>query len=201
VAGGRATVGFRPGIVGIEVLSSSRTNGRFYDSVFDPTGRLASPFTPIGVAPNAIFDNNTIASVAYTSELQSAELNLTWLLYGDVDGEATCKFGLRGMAIDEQFNYSATNTIGTTSLSFTTDNRLIGPQLGFGRIHVFPRGMLGLNCLGGYAYNQIDRTEVFNGAPLTFNTTEGAFFGELGIEYVFTRPPISPFDLGTRGSA
>ena len=50
--------------------------------------------------------------------------------------------------------------------------------------------------LGGYAYNQIDRTQILNSVPTTFNTSEGAFFGELGTEYVLMPTPNLQIKIG-----
>lgn len=195
-AGGRATLGYRSEFVGIEGSVMLTNKWRSADTVFDPTGSLASPFTPIGSTPNATFDNNTFASIAYETQLQSGELNLTFPIFADVLQEANFRFGLRAMSIDEQFNYSSVNPITTNAFSFDTSNRLIGPQLGVQGNTAVPGGLLGLSCLGGLAYNQVDRTEVFNGVLSTLNTTEGSLFGELGIQYILMPTPNLSIRIG-----
>lgn len=196
VAAGRATLGYQGGYFGIEggFLATDTWTSRA--SIFDSNGLLASPFTGIGEPVNSSFDLNTTASIGYQTRLQSAELNLTYLMYDETDCQATCKFGIRGMWIDEQFNYFSDN--GTTQNNWTMDvqNEMLGPQIGLRGYTAAPGGRVGLNCLGGYAYNQIDRAQVLNTAGNSFDTSEGTLFGELGVEYVLMPTPNLAIRIG-----
>jgi hypothetical protein len=197
VAGGRATVGYQSGFAGVE--GSYLVTGQWdtLSSVSDVgDALLASPFTQVGSTPDPAVDENTFASVAYRTDLESAELNLTYLLYSGPNGEATSKVGLRVMSIDEEFVYASSNATTDNLLESSANNRLIGPQLGIRASTPFPGGRVELGLLGGIAYNDVDRVSTFNGVTKISNTGEASLLGELGIEYQFLPHPCLGFRFG-----
>ena len=203
VAAGRAIVGYQGGYFGIEGGFMSTDTWNSYGSISDPNAQLASPFSAAGEIPNNTYDFNTFAEINYQTRLQSAEINLTYLLYDDISCQASCKFGLRALWLDEAFTYHTTNDpppldLSTTNVNWSLDvqNQMLGPQVGLRGYTEAPGGRIGLNVLGGYAYNQIDRTQILNSVPTTFNTSEGAFFGELGTEYVLMPTPNLQIKIG-----
>jgi hypothetical protein len=202
VAGGRATLGYSPGPYGFEASIMVTDQWDTMSSVSDPGGMLASPFTLIGAMPDPLVDMNTLASVMYRTELESAEISATYLCYSDFGCEAVCQFGVRALAIDEYFEYSSTNAMGDTCLIATTDNRLIGPQLGVRGETTVPGGYLAMSLKGMLAYNEVDRTSDFDApgmtidAATTFNTGEAALLGELSIEYLIFPHPNCAVRIG-----
>jgi hypothetical protein len=197
VAGGRATVGYQADSFGIEgsYLATGQWDTR--SSVSDAgDALLASPFTLVGSTPDPLLDENLFASVDYRTELESGELNLTYLLYRHVNGEATWKVGLRAMSIDEEFEYFSSNATTDNLLQSSARNRLIGPQMGL-RAHTrVPGGRVALGLLGGIAYNDVARTSTFNGITSVSDTGEASLLGQLGIEYQFLPHPRVGFHLG-----
>lgn len=203
VAAGRAILGYQGGYFGIEGGFMSTDTWQSHGSISDPNAQLASPFSAPGEIPNNVFDFNTFAEINYQTRLQSAEINLTYLLYDDISCQASCKFGLRALWLDEAFTYRTNNdppTLDPTSpnvdWSLDVENQMLGPQVGLRGFTEAPGGRIGLNVLGGYAYNQIDRAQILNSVPSTFNTSEGALFGELGAEYILMPTPNLQIKIG-----
>jgi hypothetical protein len=100
-------------------------------------GNLASPFTQFGRPVQAQgLDFNTLVTIGYTSEIESAELNLrhrVGLMCGPL--ETSMLYGVRYMRIDETFDYFSQSLLpgpaGTTNtVNVQTGNELIGFQVG-----------------------------------------------------------------------
>jgi hypothetical protein len=201
VSGGRATVGFQTETHGIEGSFLFTDQWEFSNEVADANGLLASPFSIVGLAPNPLTDFNTYAAITYKTELQSAEVNFTYLVYDDCGRQGICKFGMRGVAIDEMFEYGSVNETDPMNVIFNTltssvNNRLIGPQIGFRGFTPVPGGFLAANAVGMLAYNDIDRTSVLNGDRVDLNTSEASVLGELAIEYLATVSPNAIIRVG-----
>jgi hypothetical protein len=190
-------VGYQADLFGIEGSYLATGEWDTLSSVSDVgDALLASPFTQVGSTPDPLLDGNTFASVNYRSQLQSAELNLTYLLYNFGNGDAWCKVGVRAMSIDEDFQYFSSNAITDNVLESEANNRLIGPQTGIRSRTPVPGGNLELGVLGGIAYNNVERTSTFNGVTKISNTGEASLLGELGIEYQFVPHPCVGFRFG-----
>lgn len=188
VAGGRATVGFQTESYGVEGSWLVTDEWTAMASVSDPGGMLASPFTLPGSTPSAMFDNNTMASVAYHTKLESAELSLTHPVYYS-NGEGVWKFGVRVLRLDEEFQYTSTNAVMTNTLLSNTDNLIIGPQIGFRGQTWAPGGAIALSASGFLGYNNINWTSDFNGTATTSNINEASLGGDASIEYLFAPHP------------
>ncbi|MDP6556663.1 MAG: hypothetical protein QGG71_18475 [Pirellulaceae bacterium] len=188
VASGRATAGFQADTFGVEGSYLVTDQWNAAASVSNASGLLASPFTVPGSIPNPLVDNNTFASVAYQSKLESAQLNLTYS-YETQKGEGMWKFGVRTIRLDEEFQYSSTNAVMTNTLVSNTDNRIIGPHVGFRGQTWAPGGAIALSVSGLLGYNDIDRMSVFNGATTITNTDAASLVGDASIEYLLALHP------------
>lgn len=100
-------------------------------------GTIASPFTNFG-HPIQVpgLDFNDFAMIQFTSELESAEINLRHrcgLMCGALESSMVC--GIRYMRIDETFQYQAMSSLptpggATNQVDVTTNNDLLGATLG-----------------------------------------------------------------------
>ncbi len=192
-AAGRVTVGNRSGIFGLEGSYMATTDWTHTASVFDGSGRLVSPFSLVGATLNLDVDNNTSAVVDYTTQLNTAEFNLTQRVYVGGNGSASLLYGARYMSIEESLNYASSNA-NPLNLLITTDNQLVGPQLGVLIESPLGGGTLNLAFKSALAYNTIDKTTVFDGtlgATVFTGTlgqgsdTDASLMSEIDVHYIF----------------
>lgn len=172
--------------------------------VFNPAGGLFSPFSGFGAAPGFIeTDDASVHSIAYSTNLNSAELNLRQR-YVSPNGRVHTSMlvGVRYLSIDEDFLYTTTAPRGTLSYLTKTSNDLVGFQVG-GDIMtaVLPRLKFGAEAKAGVYGNDcqlrnIIRTTAVGAAPELPDFTNEAsnrnncsFVGEAG---AFTIIHVSP---------
>jgi hypothetical protein len=182
---GRITVGNRSGEFGIEgsYLITDKWNDTA--SVFNPAGLLASPFTPPGVTPNALVDNNTSAIVVYTTQLETAEANVAHRIYSGANGDASLLYGARYATIDESMLYTSTNAGFTHNLLTTTENQMIGPQLGALLEAPLASGMVNFTFKFALLSNSIDKSTLFDGTLGVGDEDTATFMSEIGIDCTF----------------
>jgi len=185
VAAGRVTLGRRFGDAGFEGSYMHTDTWDVLAEVSDGSGQLASPFSQVGALAAPAVDNNTFASVGYRTEMQSGEFNLTQVAYSGGNGEATFLYGLRGMTIDESFEYFSINAGGTNTLATTAENGLIGPQIGLRTDSPCWYGFVTIYLKGGLLYNEVEFTSDFNGALVDRQIGQATLLGEFAIEYTF----------------
>lgn len=182
---GRITFGNRSGIFGIDGSYMFTDEWSETASVFDVGGQLASPFTNIGTAPNPVFDNNTSAVISYDTELSSADFNLTQRIYSGWNGDATLLYGARYLTIDEAFLYTSSNAGFDHSILTTTENRMIGPQLGALLETPFRGGMFSFAFKVSMAYNSVDKTTLFDGTFGQGGDSSASMISEVGVNCMF----------------
>lgn len=185
VAGVRGTIGYGGRDFGVEGSYLFTDRWHTMSSVRNASGLLASPFTAPGSEPDLLVDNNTFASVAYQTKLESAEINFTYRDAICPNGLWMWKFGIRGLWLDEDFEYLSTNAVQDNTLRTSTDNRIIGPQIGYHGRTPLHGGYLALSLSGMVGYNDINRSSDFNGVTGFKNTDEGTLAGDASIEYWF----------------
>lgn len=220
---------FDPGIklsLGFVLSDSLRVEGAYWGSYSwsdtqearypaDATGNLLSPFSSFGdslrrpglppittatYAPVVGQDFNELARISYTSELNTAEINLRHRLPNisttRVAAETSVLVGVRQMKISETFNYfseSSQPVAGTqNSVSVLTDNDLIGPQIGaLGQFLVNERSWIDFEVKGAMLLGTMDsqfeaQFPVSAGPPSgPFSRSEHAtaFLGDLSLQY------------------
>lgn len=93
---------------------------------------LFSPFSGFGVAPVAGVDNNSQAAIAYSCDLQNAEINLYGLAPTPCGPlEASCSCGVRYLQLEEQFRYRTQSPLPeVVTDDVSTRNQLLGGQIG-----------------------------------------------------------------------
>ena len=122
-------------------LSASDTSAQAADAA----GNLFSPFTNFGAPPDPRVDNNTLVDIHLVSQLENGEVNLKCKLpMPDGDPTIALLFGVRHIAIREQFDYSSAPLASSpVSVHARTNNSLWGPQIGglvdYGRQDVWLR--------------------------------------------------------------
>lgn len=128
------------------------------------------PTTP-GINPIEGFDFNELASISFSSRLDSAEVNLRRRLCmpegRNYHAETSCLIGLRYMKVSEEFGYFSESPISTlpgadlstTRVDVTTDNDLFGPQLGaMAQFLVHDRAWIDAEIKGALLFNQAATT-------------------------------------------
>ena len=158
----------------------------------DEGGSLASPFSGIGTIVDPVFDNNTDISVAFATEMETAEVNYLRLIESNAYGEGFFSIGVRYLAIDDVLQYSGTNVgLVSTRRLINTDNRLIGPQFGMYTHSPLKDGILHITLKATAAHNSIRELTTDNGGVAFSSTGDRNRYSALGsirIEYEF--PPI-----------
>jgi len=195
VASRRATIGFQSEGFGVEGSYLVTDQWNAIASVSDAAGLLASPFTSPGSVPNPLVDNNTFASVAYQTKLESAQLNLTFA-YAGPEEALMLKLGVRALWLNEEFQYSSTNPVMVNSLVSNTTNQIIGPQIGVRGQAWVRGGIISLNVSGLLGYNDIDRMSVFNGVTTLTSSKQASLVGDASIEYLLPLHPNVAVRIG-----
>jgi hypothetical protein len=158
------------GLFQSNVLRSTRN---ISENALGTEGNLFSPFSNFGNPPEVGFDYNDFASIRIQSTMDNAEINLRQRLSTPPCClQASALFGVRYMAIREQFEYrtdSAEPTPGgTTNYGYvTTRNGLIGAQTGITvEFQVEQRWWLNLEAKFLMMYNGASQETQFNTGPL-----------------------------------
>jgi hypothetical protein len=185
-AGGRITVSNRTGMFGLQGSYVGTTEWNEVATVFDPAGGLASPFTPVGGVLNPNFDNNTSIVVDYTTELHTADINLTQMVYSGMNGTVFLLYGGRYMSLEESLNYSSDNAVLDHNLLTTTDNRAFGPQLGVAIEAPLGASLLNLSFKSALGYNTVDKTTNLDGVLGTGTDQDATFMSEIDVHCVLT---------------
>lgn len=179
------------------------------------TGNLFSPFSNFG-NPAAIpgIDFNNFASIRFSSNLNSVELNIRRRL--DLPpsryarAEASFLVGARYMKIDEQFDYlsitGAPAAATTNQITVNTDNDMIGVQSGvLAQILVHPRGWLDLEGKGAIMHNGAGQNTTFrttdpNGGTVAVlgnaDKDRTAFLADLSATFNYQLAPAWTFRVG-----
>jgi hypothetical protein len=184
-AGGRVMLGNRSGMFGLEGSYVGTTEWHESTSVFDATRGLASPFTLPGTAVNPTFDSNSSIFVDYTSQLHTADFDITQNVYAGPNGNVYMLLGGRWMSIEESLTYTSDNLLSDHTILTTTDNQLFGPQLGVGIESPFCGGMVNMNFKSTLAYNTVDKTTDFDGVLAAGSDEDASFLSEITVDYVF----------------
>jgi hypothetical protein len=159
-------------------------------------GLFASPFSPPGAEISPQFDDNVSASLCYFTNLQTAELHLTQLIWSGPQGTATVLGGIRYVSIDEELTYDSVNAGGANQLLTDTTNNLLGPQVGLISEAPLYGGFLNLSLKFGLASNWFEKTTNFNGTVGTCEDATASALGEFGIEYLFVPRPWLAIRVG-----
>jgi hypothetical protein len=184
-AGGRITLGNRSGMYGVEGSYLATTDWTETASVFDPAGGLASPFTLPGRPLNPTFESNTSVIVDYTTQMDTADINLSQTVYVGQNGSVFLLLGARYLSIEESLNYASDNAIADHTILTTTDNRLFGPQFGVAIESPLGAGTLNLSFKSALAYNSVDKTTNFDGTLGAGSDESAALMSEIGVDCVF----------------
>lgn len=178
-------------------------------------GNLFSPFSNFG-NPAAIpgVDFNNFASIRFSSNLNSAELNIRRRLdlppHRYARGEVSFLVGARYMKIDEQFDYLSVTGVpaggSTNQITVNTDNDMIGIQSGvLAQILVHRRGWLDLEGKGAIMNNSAGQDTTFattdpNGGVVTsFGAADKdrtAFLADLSATFNYQFAPAWTFRIG-----
>jgi hypothetical protein len=176
----------------------------------DMTGDLFSPFGAFGVHPVNNLDYNNFAQIAYTSSLQSAELNvLRKIPLVPERLSMSLLFGVRYITLGEDLQYDTQSSVvmnppnplmpGTVdnSIHVTTSNDMVGPQIG-ALFELYTDNRWWINTevkaavLNNNAAQTTNYTNTINGgfppghpAPATVREDHTAFAGQLSITAVY----------------
>ncbi|HUG69330.1 MAG TPA: BBP7 family outer membrane beta-barrel protein [Pirellulaceae bacterium] len=196
VTAGRVTAGNRSGVFGIEgsyMLTDTWTETAH---AFGSPGRLlASPFTVVGAAVDPAVDNNTSAIVNYSTDMQSAELNLTQRVYSGWNGDASLLYGVKSVWIDEALRYESDNGLSNTQ-EVSVRNRMIGPQLGVLCEAPFPGWTLDLALKFAITNHSVDKSTIWNGLAAAANDNGAALVSDIGINGTFFITPHLHLRIG-----
>lgn len=185
VTAGRVTIGRQADDFAFESSYVRSDEWHRSAAISDGSGMLASPFSQIGAPPDPLYDNNTTASVAYQTELQMGEFAYLRRIAAEGFGEGWFSFGLRLMEIDELLTYATSNAVADNALVVSTDNQMIGPQVGFKTCASAWNGSFHFACNGALLYNDAEALTVFNGIVGRGDEGAASLLGELRLEYRF----------------
>lgn len=175
-------------------------------------GNLMSPFGGFGDTPDADYDYNNYAAVAYHSQLENYELNLRHQLpMPSIGLRSSFLFGGRGMRIDDGLLYETDSDRGVSnSLLTQTRNRLLGLQIGgLFEFHVDPGWWINLDLKGAICQNKIDLDTTYTNVGGTSAVTPGtyrngrdesqtSFVGDIGLSLVYEFGRAVTADVGYR---
>lgn len=178
----------------------------------DEFGNLLSPFSnfgdpggPSGLAPlpgdpgvNPIegLDFNELARISFSSRLDSAEVNIRRRLCMKSDryyrAETSCLVGLRYMKVSEEFRYYSESPVpaggSTNQVDVSTDNDLIGPQIGaLAQFLVHDRAWIDAEIKGALLFDQATTSTIsslYGRAPGETSYADQdatAFLGDLSV--------------------
>jgi hypothetical protein len=175
-------------------------------------GNLFSPFGGFGAVPLQGWDYNNFAQIRYTSSLRNAELNLRRQLPMPPERlAASVLVGVRYVGIPEEFDYLTQSDVpapggATNSIRVTTDNQMIGPQIGgLFQFYYENRWWLNFEIKGGLlsnraeqstSFQQIDSQGVTHDHFGSRQENHTAFLGELDLTAVYRWSPHFATRLG-----
>jgi hypothetical protein len=94
-------------------------------------GALISPFTNAGAPPVIGLDANTLASIRTQSNLDNIEISIRqWLYTPPSMMRASALYGVRYMAVNEDFAYRTESAAAANAIDVRTENHLVGFQFG-----------------------------------------------------------------------
>jgi hypothetical protein len=174
--------------------SDSFRDGRI--NALGTAGTLASPFTDFGRPVEIVgLDLNTLTTIGYTSEMESAEVNLrhrVGLMCGPL--ETSMIYGVRYMRIDETFDYFSQSLLpaplgATNAVGVQTGNQLIGFQVGvLSGYRVSDRWWFEFDTKFALCQNSSEQETTYTvggttPATATFNANEAcaAFIGDINL--------------------
>jgi hypothetical protein len=146
------------------------------------SGNLFSPFSDFGVPDGVLgLDYNNFASIAFTSRLNSAEINvrrrLPHIHGGEHHAEASVMVGLRYADISETFNYFTQANVpapqgATNDVAISVHNDLYGVQIGcLSQLLMRERAWLDFETKGGFFANRAGQRTVYTNVDSTGATT------------------------------
>lgn len=195
-AAGRIVFGNRSGEFGFEGSYLATDKWQDTAALYSANGLLASPFSTPGAAPVLGLDSNTSALVDYTTQLQTAEFNIAQRIYSGPNGDASFLFGVRYMTIDESLLYSSINAVTSHNLLTTTDNQIIGPQLGTIIETPLVGGTLNFIFKAGLGFNSAEKTTLFDGTFGAGKEGTATFMSEIGVDGMFYPTPNIAIRIG-----
>ena len=166
---------------------------------------LGDPAQPQFVPTLTDQDENFRASIAFSSKMNDAELNLRRRVRmrrgGAVHGrhrgigEASFLVGLRYMNISETFDYETISAVGTNEVAIDTNNDMFGVQIGgLAQILVLDRAWVDVDIKGVAFFNQASAASAYTSptdGPFTYDDEEdrATFMGDLSVtfNYQFAR--------------
>jgi hypothetical protein len=150
------------------------------------SGTLFSPFSDFGV-PDGILglDYNNYASIAFTSRLNSAEINVRRRLAhtygGEHHAEASAILGLRYVNVAETFHYFTQANVpapqgANNDVDISADNDLFGVQIGcLSQLLMRERAWIDFETKGGIFLNRTGQQTVYTNVNSDGVTTTAAF--------------------------
>ena len=146
------------------------------------SGNLFSPFSNFGVPDGVLgLDYNNFASIAFTSRLNSAEINVRRRLRhihgGEHHAEASVMVGLRYADIGETFNYFTQANVpapqgATNDVAISADNDLFGVQIGcLSQLLMRERAWIDFETKGGIFANRAGQRTVYTNVDSAGATT------------------------------
>jgi hypothetical protein len=200
-------------------------------TVRDRDGDLYSPFSNFGDPDNYVgegidpadnfvpeaspgLDENSVASISFTSKMNDGELNLRRRVemrrggavherYRGI-GEASFLVGLRYMDVSETFDYF-TSDGATNEISVETSNDMFGVQLGgLAQILVHDRAWVDVDIKGVVFFNQVSQDTVYtttrdimmNPSYTGDQADRTSFMGDLSLTFNYQFAPAWTFRAG-----
>lgn len=184
------------------------------------SGNLYSPFSGFGtpgVNPTGVLglDFNRFASIQFSSEFNSVELNVRRRLHthhrGKVRGEAAALVGLRYMNVTEDFSYLTASNVpavlgSVNDVNVQTRNDLFGFQLGYlAQLLVADRAWIDVDLKGAIFGNRAEQSTVYTNTNNVGVTTvfpgradgnRTAFLGDLSVVFNYQCAPSWTFRVG-----
>ena len=115
------------------------------------------------------FNNATLHTQNYRSQLNSLELNRRWFGWDVISTFA----GVRYLNVGEDFLFDSTGAVGTGVLAVETNNHLFGPQVGMELMFPLGRWMTTSTIKGGMFANATDGNAfVVNNGVLQFAASD-----------------------------
>ena len=136
------------------------------------------------------FNNATLHTQNYRSELNSVEFNRRWFGWNVISTFA----GFRYLNLAEDFSFQSTGAAGTGTLAVETNNHLFGPQIGMELMYPVGSWMTTTSMKGGMFANVIDGNALMinNGALQFANSDDDIEFAatiEIGYGVSFQVTP------------
>lgn len=171
-------------------------------------GNLFSPFGGFGASPIVGVDFNNFAQIRYNSSLQGGELNIRRQVPVP-PGRLTTSIliGVRYIGLPEEFDYSTESLVANNSIRVSTNNQMVGPQIGaLFEMYVDNRWWTVFEMKGALLNNRATQTTSgdinFLGAatPLSASVQEDhtSFAGDLALTFVYRWLPHLTTRLGYR---